>query len=396
MGNEHGRPQDDPAHGDGGDGSDAGRDSSSRREGSVANGGTKKRKDKPSSQKGVSPTGDDDQDAGYESFLKKLDTSQLKHAYDDPIEKYYQVSDKILGMGNFSVVKLGMNRDSGERVAVKIIDKSLLKNKPEMLTNEVDILLRVSHPNIIGLRDIFDTPDKCLLVMELVTGGELFDRIVEREQFNEREAKEVMKQLFSAISYLHAIGIVHRDLKPENLLLANEKEDVIKIADFGLSKIYSEEMMSTACGTPGYVAPEILQCEGYSKQVDMWSCGVVMYILLCGYPPFYNENDAILFETIMSGQFEFHSPYWDSISNEAKDLIRRLLVVHPDKRLTAKQALKHEWFQTKTSSSKKLHKNFHTELSRHNSRRKSAIAVTRQQSDLPADKGKDKSKDKKK
>lgn len=112
-----------------------------------------------------------------------------------------------------------------------------------------------------------------------VTGGELFDRIVEREQFNEREAKEVMKQLFSAISYLHQIGIVHRDLKPENLLLANEKEDIIKIADFGLSKIYTEEMMSTACGTPGYVAPEILQCEGYSKTVDMWSCGVIMYIL---------------------------------------------------------------------------------------------------------------------
>jgi calcium/calmodulin-dependent protein kinase I len=273
-----------------------------------------------------------------------------------------------------------MNKETGERCAIKIIDKSLCKNKPEMLTNEVDILLRVQHQNIIALRDIFDTPDKMMLCMELVTGGELFDRIVEREQFNETEAKEVMRQLFSAMAYLHNVGIVHRDLKPENLLLSSEKDNVIKIADFGLSKIYTEEMMSTACGTPGYVAPEILECAGYTKQIDMWSCGVIMYILLCGYPPFYNESDAVLFETIMAGSYEFHSPYWDNISTEAKDLIKKLLVVNPTERITAKQALKHEWFRVK-SSSKKLHKDFKSELSRHNSKRKSMLEVGRRASE---------------
>jgi serine/threonine protein kinase len=155
------------------------------------------------------------------------------------------------------------------------------------------------------IRDLF-SPRKALTVClrdSRVTGGELFDRIVEREQFNEREAKEVMKQLFSAISYLHQIGIVHRDLKPENLLLANEKEDIIKIADFGLSKIYSEEMMSTACGTPGYVAPEILQCDGYTKQVDMWSCGVVMYIL---YVPLFSQALCMALTTFATGSVATH------------------------------------------------------------------------------------------
>jgi calcium/calmodulin-dependent protein kinase I len=298
-----------------------------------------------------------------------------------PIEDYYTVTEKVLGRGNFSTVKLGINKETQERCAVKIIDKSLVKNKPEMLTNEVDILLRVKHPGIIGLMDLFDTPDKMMLCMELVSGGELFDRIVEREQFTEPEARGVMQQLFDALQYLHAQGIVHRDLKPENLLLANDKDDIIKIADFGLSKIYTEEMMSTACGTPGYVAPEILQCEGYDRQIDMWSAGVIMYILLCGYPPFYNENDGRLFDSIMAGQYEFHSPYWDNISSQAKDLIKKLLVVNPKQRLNATQALEHEWF---TMNAKQLPSRkpeaageFREQMQKHNSMRKSMAAIAK-------------------
>jgi calcium/calmodulin-dependent protein kinase I len=313
----------------------------------------------------------------YKSFTKNFDTSALKHDPSEPITKYYDITDKILGVGNFSVVKLGTNRETGQSCAIKVVDKTGVKNKPDMLTNEVGILLKVDHPNIIKLLDLFDTPNVLYLVMELVTGGELFDKIVEREQYSENDAQIVMKQLFRAIEYLHnEAGIVHRDLKPENLLLATDDDDApIKIADFGLSKIYSEEMMSTACGTPGYVAPEILKCEGYDKEVDLWSAGVIMYIILCGYPPFYDENDAVLFENIMDGRFEFHSPYWDNICEEAKDLIKKLLVVDPRKRLTATEALKHHWFDMTFDRSMKLHHELAGKMEKHNSVRRSKISI---------------------
>lgn len=196
---------------------------------------------------------------------------------------------------------------------------------------------------------------------------------MEREQYSERDAKEVMRQLFSSIDYIHSKGIVHRDLKPENLLLEDDDNDTkIKMTDFGLSKIYSQEfMMSTACGTPGYVAPEILNCAGYDPAVDMWSAGVIMYILLCGYPPFYSENDAQLFESILEANYHFHSPYWDDISAEAKDLIKKLLVVEPKQRLTAKQALDTAWFKTNNDNlSNPLPKDMKDKLVRHNTERK--------------------------
>jgi len=357
MGNEHGKEHDPNGHG--------------HTTPPAGTGEKVKKSGKKDKKKDPSPA------PSKPGLLKDIDTSRLKHEVTDPIEDYYTVTEKVLGRGNFSTVKLGINKETQERCAIKIIDKSLVKNKPEMLSNEVDILLRAKHSGIIGLLDLFDTPDKMMLCMELVSGGELFDRIVEREQFTEAEARFVMAQLFDALAYLHSMGIVHRDLKPENLLLANEKDDIIKIADFGLSKIYTEEMMSTACGTPGYVAPEILQCEGYDKQIDMWSAGVIMYILLCGYPPFYNENDGRLFESIMAGQYEFHSPYWDNISVQAKDLIRKLLVVNPQQRLTADQAAEHEWFKMdKAALPKKGHgAEFREQLQKHNSTRKASMAA---------------------
>jgi len=173
----------------------------------------------------------------------------------------------------------------------------------------------------------------------------LFDRIVGKGSYKEKDAAFLIKQLVESLAYLHAKDIVHRDLKPENLLLKSKDDDtVIKLADFGLSKIVGQEvMMQTACGTPGYVAPEVLKATGYGKEVDMWSVGVITYILLCGFPPFYQDNIPLLFESIMTADYDYPAEYWDHISDSAIDFIDSLLVVNPKKRLTAEQALQHKW-----------------------------------------------------
>jgi len=209
----------------------------------------------------------------------------------------------------------------------------------------MDILKQVDHPNIISLKEIIDTKNCLFIVTELVTGGELFDKIVELGQYSEKDAALLVGKMVSAIAYLHDKGIVHRDLKPENLLLKdNENISEVKIADFGLSKIVNASMMmQTACGTPGYVAPEVLNATGYVKEVDMWSIGVITYILLCGFPPFYNENLPELFEQIMKADYDFPEDYWKDISETAKDFIRKLLVVDTSKRMSGKTALQHPW-----------------------------------------------------
>merc|ERR1712141_411418 len=193
------------------------------------------------------------------------------------------------------------------------------------------------------------------LVMELVTGGELFDRIVEKGSYTEKDAADLIKQVLSAVAYMHSSGVVHRDLKPENLLYHSPDEDSkIMISDFGLSKMEESGIMATACGTPGYVAPEVLAQKPYGKAVDVWSIGVISYILLCGYPPFYDENDANLFAQILKGEFEFDSPYWDEISADAKEFIRQLMCVDVDKRLSCEEALEHAWI-TGAKSEKNIH-----------------------------------------
>nr|XP_025843847.1 calcium/calmodulin-dependent protein kinase type 1B [Vulpes vulpes] len=180
--------------------------------------------------------------------------------------------------------------------------------------------------------------------MELVTGGELFDRIMERGSYTEKDASHLVGQVLGAVSYLHSLGIVHRDLKPENLLYATPFEDSkIMVSDFGLSKIQAGNMLGTACGTPGYVAPELLEQKPYGKAVDVWALGVISYILLCGYPPFYDESDPELFSQILRASYEFDSPFWDDISESAKDFIRHLLERDPQKRFTCQQALQHLW-----------------------------------------------------
>jgi len=207
---------------------------------------------------------------------------------------------------------------------------------------------QVHHSNIVKLHDVFDSNSKICLVLDLLEGGELFDRIIEQGHFTEKDAALSFSQMCSALAYLHDRRIVHRDLKPENLLFEKkEKGSPIKLIDFGLAGNCSASPLKTPCGTPNYVAPEILKKMPYGVQVDMWSAGVILYIVLCGFPPFYDENDDMgrLYKQIKSASYDMPSPYWDNISDSAKDLIRKLLVVDPEKRYTANKALQHPWLK---------------------------------------------------
>ena len=190
---------------------------------------------------------------------------------------------------------------------------------------------QLDHPNVVKLYEIFDDVHVLYLVMELMKGGELFDRIVEKESYSEKEAAETIRPLVDSIRYCQENGIIHRDLKPENVLYETQDEKaIIKISDFGLARfVQSYELATTACGTPGYVAPEIIEGKGYGKEVDYWSIGIILYIMLCGFPPFYDENNEKLFTSITKCDYEFPSPYWDKISDDAKDLISKILVREP-------------------------------------------------------------------
>uniref|UniRef100_A0A674MDW9 Calcium/calmodulin-dependent protein kinase IV n=1 Tax=Takifugu rubripes TaxID=31033 RepID=A0A674MDW9_TAKRU len=216
----------------------------------------------------------------------------------------------------------------------------------KIVRTEIGVLLRLSHPNIIQLKEIFETDTDIALVLELVTGGELFDRIVERGYYSERDAAHVIKQILEAVAYLHENGVVHRDLKPENLLYADLSLDApLKIADFGLSKIIDDQVtMKTVCGTPGYCAPEILRGNAYGPEVDMWSVGVILYILLCGFEPFFDpRGDQYMYSRILNCDYEFVSPWWDEVSLNAKDLVSKLIVLDPRQRLNVREALDHPW-----------------------------------------------------
>lgn len=283
---------------------------------------------------------------------KKKENKEEKLA----IEEKYVLKD-ILGTGAFSTVRIAESKiHPGEMYAVKIIDKKALKGKEDSLENEIKVLRRLKHPNIVQLLETFEDKSRVFLVMELVTGGELFDRIVEKGSYTEKDASDLIRQVLEAVDYMHEQGVVHRDLKPENLLYYSPDVDSkIMISDFGLSKMEESGIMATACGTPGYVAPEVLAQKPYGKAVDVWSIGVISYILLCGYPPFYDENDANLFAQILKGEYEFHSPYWDDIGESAKEFISSLMTVQAEQRFTCKQALAHPWISGNAASTKNIH-----------------------------------------
>jgi len=307
-----------------------------------------------------------------ESTAKKTPTVEDKYILKD-----------VLGTGAFSQVRLAESKERpGDLYAIKVIDKKALKGKEDSLENEIKVLRRLDHPNVVKLLEAYESKSYVYLVMELVTGGELFDRIVEKGSYTEKDAADLIKQVLSAVAYMHDSGVVHRDLKPENLLYHSpEEESKIMISDFGLSKMEESGIMATACGTPGYVAPEVLAQKPYGKEVDVWSIGVISYILLCGYPPFYDENDANLFAQILKGEFEFDSPYWDDISHEAKEFIRKLMSVDVDKRLNCEEALSHPWI-TGAKGDRNIHASVSEQLKKNFAKSKwkqayHAIAVSR-------------------
>ncbi|KAM3158958.1 Calcium/calmodulin-dependent protein kinase type<br_1 [Botrytis cinerea] len=264
-----------------------------------------------------------------------------------------------LGSGHYATVYLCVEKATGQRFAVKVFTRNPglgEKQRIEGLQQEIAILMGVSHPNILCLKDTFDEPGGTYLVLELAAEGELFNWIVKKGKLTEQETRKVFVQLFEGLKYLHERGIVHRDIKPENILMTDEDLHV-KLADFGLSKIIGEASFTTTlCGTPSYVAPEILQDSHhrkYTRAVDIWSLGVVLYICLCGFPPFSDElysrdNPYDLKAQIKLGRFDYPSPYWDSIGDPALDLIDHMLTVDPEQRYTVDECLAHSWMTQKT------------------------------------------------
>jgi tRNA A-37 threonylcarbamoyl transferase component Bud32 len=274
----------------------------------------------------------------------------LQEASKLTIDSLYEIKETI-GQGSFAKVKRGIERSTGKEFAIKIINKDNVDQRESIMT-EITILKNVSHPNIMKLHHVFESSHGIYLVTELLEGGELFDLIAARGFLTEAETSKIMRKVVQAIAYLHMKNVCHRDLKPENILLGTKGDiESVRITDFGLSKITDQNVLKTACGTPSYVAPEILSGCHYGFEVDMWSCGVILYVLICGFPPFYTDNDADLYALIQSGSYSFPSPYWDDISDITKDLIQRLLVVEPSKRLTPVQVLLHPFITNHRSLS---------------------------------------------
>lgn len=271
------------------------------------------------------------------------------------IEEFWDIKEK-LGQGSFGTVRRCFRKSDRLEAAVKIIRKRDL-NKKELgtLDREANILEKADHHNCVRLFDIFDTKHHLYLVMEICTGGELFDAICE-QNFTEKDAAKVVKQITEALIYLHQQGIVHRDLKPENLLYASEKKEHIKLMDFGLAKALDQNdaTLETRCGTLHYVAPEVLSRKPYSHKCDFWSLGVVLYVLLCGYLPFYHEERAITVRLVRAGRFDFNDEEWDNVSDEAKDLIRHLLCINVDERYDGQQILDHPFVKNASGNTNRM------------------------------------------
>ncbi|GBG34622.1 Protein kinase, putative [Hondaea fermentalgiana] len=258
--------------------------------------------------------------------------------------KRYRVVKK-LGQGAYSKVYLAEMTDGGDKVAIKAVAKSRLKEKElASILRETEILASLRHPNVITYIEHFEDAEKLYIVTEFAEGGELFERVVEREFYAEADVRTIMIKLLKTVAFCHERGVVHRDIKPENILLASKEDDAeIRLADFGFAKQIEEDSftnLQTACGTPGYVAPEVISRKPYDASCDVWSLGVVAYILLCGYPPFRGTDRRALFHKIRNADYEFDSPWWDPVSDDAKNFVARMLVADPGSRAKIPDLLK--------------------------------------------------------
>lgn len=277
--------------------------------------------------------------------LKRRAGANFVNAKGASIREFYTLG-KTLGKGSFATTKLATAKDKSLWAAKVLNKRTMSEEDLKAFKQEITILKVLDHPNVCWTREIFEDRNNYYVICELMTGGELFDRIVEKEYYTEKEAAICISDICKALVYCHDRGIVHRDLKPENIMYANMKANsAVKVVDFGLSTraAHGESSMKTACGTPEYVAPEVISKKPYTNKCDMWSVGVIMYILLCGYPPFGEENSRLLYRKIRSADIDFPPEDWHCISKEAHSLVNSLIVVDIDKRLSAKQVLEHPW-----------------------------------------------------
>ncbi|XP_069379103.1 calcium/calmodulin-dependent protein kinase (CaM kinase) II beta 1 isoform X24 [Paralichthys olivaceus] len=291
----------------------------------------------------------------------------------------YQLYEE-LGKGAFSVVRRCVKLCTGQEYAAKIINtKKLSARDHQKLEREARICRLLKHPNIVRLHDSISEEGFHYLLFDLVTGGELFEDIVAREYYSEADASHCIHQILDSVHHIHQHDIVHRDLKPENLLLASKcKNAAVKLADFGLAiEVQGDQQAWFGfAGTPGYLSPEVLRKEAYGKPVDIWACGVILYILLVGYPPFWDEDQHKLYQQIKAGAYDFPSPEWDTVTPEAKNLINQMLTINPAKRITAQEALKHPWVCQRSTVASMMHRQETVEcLKKFNARRKLKGAI---------------------
>jgi 5'-AMP-activated protein kinase catalytic alpha subunit len=281
-----------------------------------------------------------------ENILKNNSSNKGLHKRDSSKEfkiGNYQIK-QTLGEGTFGKVKLGIYIPTNEKVAIKIIEKDRMTDKDDVvrLKREFDMLSKFNHPNVILVTEIFESTDSYYSVMEYCEKGELFNYIVNKNRLSENETSFFYFQIINGLEYIHSLGIVHRDLKPENLLIS--KEHLLKIIDFGLSNYFTEgqtELLSTPCGSPCYASPEMVAGKKYDgMKIDVWSTGIILFAMLCGYLPFEDKNNDVLFDKILECKIEFP----DFLSEDAKDLINKILVVDPEERITIKEIKKHKFY----------------------------------------------------
>ncbi|XP_042148187.1 calcium/calmodulin-dependent protein kinase type II delta chain isoform X11 [Ixodes scapularis] len=294
----------------------------------------------------------------------------------------YELKEE-LGKGAFSIVRRCVQKSTGLEFAAKIINTKKLSSRGEQdfqkLEREARICRKLNHPNIVRLHDSIQEEGYHYLIFDLVTGGELFEDIVAREYYSEADASHCIQQILESVNHCHMNNVVHRDLKPENLLLASKaKGAAVKLADFGLAiEVQGEQQAWYGfAGTPGYLSPEVLKKDPYGKPVDIWACGVILYILLVGYPPFWDEDQHRLYMQIKAGAYDYPSPEWDTVTPEAKNLINSMLTVNPAKRITAAEALKHPWICQRERVASTLHRQETVDcLKKFNARRKLKGAI---------------------